>query len=230
MVNLTKQAYLALFRLVTEVLFRIDTSQLHKVPMHGPLILVANHINIWEVPIIYTQLQPRKLHGMVLDKRWSNRFLAPGLNACEAIPVERGGINLHSMHLALNYLRQGEIILILPEGTRNRTGRLQAGHPGVVTLALKSKAPILPIGYYGNEFLKTNLKRLRRTDFHIAVGEPFQLKYDQAASVHQIRQIMVDDIMYQLAALLPPENRGVYAEPPLGAGSHLVFARVSQGD
>ena len=173
--SLSKQFIVALFRAVTSSVFRIDDAQLTQVPEHGPLILVTNHINIIEIPIIYSHLQPRPLHGMVLADRWKNRIVAWGLDVCGTIPLERGGVNLDAMRRALNLLNEGGMLIISPEGTRSSNGRLQNGHPGIVPLALKSGAPLLPVGYYGGENYKENVKKLKRTDFHLVVGKPFCL-------------------------------------------------------
>ena len=49
---------------ITSLICRIDDAELEKVPTHGPLIIYTNHVNILEIPIIYTHLQPRRVHGM----------------------------------------------------------------------------------------------------------------------------------------------------------------------
>lgn len=206
--GLSRQILLVLFRAVTGTIFRIDDAQLAQVPDHGPLILVTNHVNLLELPIIYSHLQPRRLHGLALADRWKNPILGWGLTACEAIPLERGGINMDAMRKASEMLKLGRILLIAPEGTRSYHGRLQIGHPGIIPLALKSGVPLLPIGYYGGENYRENLKKLRRTDFHIAVGKPFCLNAGEEPVTREVRARMVDEVMYQLASILPEAYRG----------------------
>ena len=111
----------------------------------------------------------------------------------------------------------------MPEGTRSGDGQLQHAHPGVVFLALKSKAPVLIIVTHGGEKYKDNLKKLRRTDFHFALGKPFILKAVNDAVDSQTRKQMLDEVMYQMAALLPPEYRGVYAGLPVATPKSLEF-------
>jgi 1-acyl-sn-glycerol-3-phosphate acyltransferase len=93
----------------------------------------------------------------------------------------------------------------------------------VVLLALKSKAPILLVVTHGGEKYKRNLKKLRRTDFHIVLGKPFTLKAGEEPVDSQIRRQMLDQVMVQMAALLPPEYRGVYANPPAVPQNYLEF-------
>lgn len=101
---------------------------------------------------------------------------------------------------------------LAPEGTRSHHGRLQRGRPGIVLLA--SRAPgmlILPLVVYGQERFFQNLRHLRRTEVRIVAGQGFYLNPGNAQITHQIRQEITDEIMAQIAALLPPEYRGVYS-------------------
>ncbi len=221
--SLSRRFLVVLFRGLSDAVFRVHPEPLADVPARGPLIIMMNHINILEIPLIYARLQPRPVHGLVLADHWKNPVVAWGLNACGSIPLQRGGGNLASFKKALEVLTAGEILLIMPEGTRSGTGQLQHAHPGVVLMALKSQAPILPIVTHGGEKYKDNLKKLRRTDFHIAVGKPFTLKAGEGALDSQARQHMLDEMMYQLAALLPPEYRGVYANLTDATQKNLEF-------
>ncbi len=211
--SLSKGVIVTFFRAFTSLICRIDDSQLARVPRSGPLIIVTNHINILEVPIIYTRLMPRPVHGLVLADRWKNPLLRWILDSTGNIPMERGGVNLDAFRQALGLLAAGEMLIIMPEGTRSRTGEMQAAHPGVALLGLKSGAPLLPVGFYGAERWKENLSRLRRTDFHVEVGRPFCLRPPAGRLDRQVRQLMADEIMSQVAALLPPAYRGFYSTP-----------------
>jgi 1-acyl-sn-glycerol-3-phosphate acyltransferase len=160
---------------------------------------------------------------MVLADRWKNRVLAWGLDACGSIPLERGGRNLGSLKQGLEALKAGEMLLIMPEGTRSGDGRLQVGHAGILLLALRSGAPILPLVTHGGEAYRENLKKLRRTDFWISVGKPFRLKAGTAGLDRSTRQKMVDEIMWQMASCLPAEYRGVYANLDEATQDFLSF-------
>jgi 1-acyl-sn-glycerol-3-phosphate acyltransferase len=208
--TLSRRFILALFRLVTGTMFRIHADALVKVPQEGPLIIMVNHVNIWEIPIIYWKLQPRPVHGLVAAERWKNKIFAWGLNVCGAIPIDRGGTNLDSFRKAREVLERGEIIIIAPEGTRSGDGQLQRGRPGVVLLAMFSQAPILPVVFYGHEKYRANLRKLCRTDLYFEVGEPFFLEADLQMD-HSMRQEKADEIMLRLAQILPEGYRGYYA-------------------
>lgn len=208
---------------LTRLLCRVDDAHLARVPASGPLILVANHINFLEVPLIYTHLMPRPLTGFAKAETWDNPAMALLFDMWEAIPLRRGEVDLEAMRQGLSVLQAGGILAVAPEGTRSGHGRLQRGYPGVVLLAQMSGAPLLPIVYYGGENFKENIIRLRRTDFHIVVGQPFSIHTEGVSVNRQVRQQIVDEIMYQLAALLPPAYRGHYSDLHAATQTYLRF-------
>jgi 1-acyl-sn-glycerol-3-phosphate acyltransferase len=212
-----------LIKLLSRLLCRVDAAALDKVPRRGPLILVANHVNFLDVPVGYTHLQPRPLTGLAKIETWDDPFLGFLADLWRAIPVRRGEADLEALRRSLEALEAGHILAIAPEGTRSGDGRLQPGYPGVVLLALRSKAPLLPLVYYGHEGFRENLRRLRRTPFHIAVGRPFYLEARGEKVTPEVRQQMLDEIMYQLAALLPLEYHGVYANLEAATQKYLRF-------
>jgi 1-acyl-sn-glycerol-3-phosphate acyltransferase len=212
---------------LTRLACRIETEALDLVPATGPLILVCNHINFMEVPLVFTHLQPRPVTGFAKSETWDNPLLRPLFNLWGAIPIRRGEADLAAIRKGMQALKEGKIIAISPEGTRSGDGRLGRGIPGVVILALNSGAPLLPLVYYGSESLRPNLLRLRRTDFHIRVGQPFYLDAGGVKTSREVRQAMVDEIMYRLAAILPKEYRGVYANFSLATQNFLRLEPVT---
>lgn len=219
---------------ITRTICRVDDSQLERVPRAGPLILVANHINFLEIPLIFTHLQPRPVTGFVKAETWDNPFFNVLFNIWGGIPIRRGEADLSAFRKAHEALTQGQILAIAPEGTRSRSGKLQKGHPGVVLLALRSHAPLLPVGYFGGEMFWENIHALKRTDFKIAVGNPFTIREPGEQLSRLLRRQITDEVMYQLAAILPSRYRGHYAdlsqatehylEFPEGSGSNLKLA------
>ena len=221
---------------LTRILCRIDGAQLAQVPERGPLILAINHVNFLEAPVFYTHLDPRPVTGFVKAENLEHPFFGPLLfGLWRGIPIRRGEADMAAFRQALQLLKDGGILAMAPEGTRSGHGRLQRGHPGVVLLALRSGAPVLPAAHYGGERFWHNLRRLRRTDFCIAVGQPFHLDAGGVKATRQVRQQMADEVMYQIAALLPPAYRGVYSDlsaatemylrSPPGAESNLSRAQ-----
>ena len=206
----------------TGILCRIDAPDLHKVPKQGPLLVYSNHTGQIEVPLVYSHLQPRPVTGLAKVETWDGWFLRFIFNLWEAIPVRRGEADMVAVRKSLEVLEQGKILAIAPEGTRNKTGVLIKAHPGVITLALRSGAPLLPVAHWGGENFLSNLKHMKRTDFHIRVGESFKLDPGSERVTREVRQQMVDEMMYRLAAMLPEYYRGAYADLENATEKYLV--------
>jgi 1-acyl-sn-glycerol-3-phosphate acyltransferase len=208
---------------LTRILCKVDDSQLINVPEKGPLIIACNHINFMEVPLMYTHLQPRKVTGFAKAETWNNPVMGMLFDLWGAIPIQRGEADATAFRSALNALKQGKILAIAPEGTRSGNGRLGRALPGIVTLAYLSNTPILPIVYFGGEKFRANINRFKRTDFHIRVGKLFKLAFQEAKLDREIRDKMLDEIMYQLAALLPSEYRGCYSDTNQVTTNYITF-------
>jgi len=215
---------------LTEILCRVDHEQLKRVPLRGPLILVGNHINFLDAPVLYTRLQPRPITGFAKIETWNNPALGYLADMWRAIPLKRGEVDINAMRQALCALESGDILGLSPEGTRSGDGRLQRGHPGVVSLALRSGAPIMPFGFYGSEKFRDNLNKFRRTNFNIVVGNGFYLDDLGKRTTSSVRQEITDEIMYQISALLPPKYRGYYADLNAATEKYLKFPNNSRSN
>jgi len=95
-------------------------------------------------------------------------------------------------------------------------------------LALRANAPILPMAIVGTKDLGSNLKRLHRTEVQIVIGQPFRFRPNGTANERtkvrrDVLHQMTEEAMYQLAAILPPEYRGVYSDLDSATERFLVF-------
>ncbi len=216
--------------LLVRILCVVDGAQIDGIPMHGPLILIANHVNFLEAPVLHCRFRPRKVIGLAKAEAWENPLLGWLFNQWEAIPLRRGEPDIGALRRALGVLRDGGFLAVAPEGTRSRHGRLQRGRSGVVTIALKSGAPLMPVVFYGGETIGRNVRRLRRTPFHIVVGEPFYVAAGNERLSRDLRQRITDEIMYRMAALLPPAYRGEYADLDAATEAYLRPGSVGKID
>jgi 1-acyl-sn-glycerol-3-phosphate acyltransferase len=215
----------ALFtRLGLGVVYRVERAELTKVPRQGPLIAVVNHTGQVEAPLFYSHLYPRHLSALAKVENWDSAFLARIFTIWEIVPVRRGEADLDAMKKSLDALQRGYIFGVAPEGTRSRTGVLGRAQSGVALLALHSQAPILPMAHWGGEKVGINFRHLRRTDFHIRVGRMLHLDARGERVTREVRQKMADEIMYQVARLLPAEYRGVYADVENATQDFIRFA------
>lgn len=208
-------------KLGTSVMCRINAPDLQTFPRKGPFIAYSNHTGQIEVPLMYAHLQPRPITGLAKVETWDGWFLRWVFDLWGAIPIRRGEADIHAMRMSLKVLDNNGILVIAPEGTRNKTGKLLKAQPGIITLALRTGAPLLPLAHWGGENFLPNLKRLKRTDFHIRVGKPFNLDPGDERVTKEVRQKMADEIMYRLSAMLPEYYRGAYADLEDATGKYL---------
>ena len=195
---------------ILKTFMQIDDAAIGSVPMCGPLILATNHINWLDAPVGFSHMHPRPLTAFAKIETWDNFMMRQLFNAWDAIPINREEIDSSAFRRGEEALKEEKIIAIAPEGTRSNDGILNIGHPGIVVLALRSGAPILPFVFYGNEYYKYNLKKLRRTTMIMKAGAPFTLKKVAGTPDRMLRKQMTDAIMYEISRLLPEAYRGVY--------------------
>lgn len=225
--TLTLNLINAPMKAILRTLMDIDDSEVKKIPMQGPLILATNHINSLDAPVGFTHLHPREMSAFVKIETWDNPVLGALFNVWQGIPIHRGEVDFDAFNQAQAFLKEKKMLIVAPEGTRSKDGKLNKGYPGIVLLAIRSGVPILPVVFYGNENFKGNLKVLRRTKMVIKVGEQFHVNFGTEKMTRELREEITAEIMYQIAKLLPPEYRGVYADMSSASTKHLVFSTAS---
>ncbi len=183
------------------------------VPREGPLILASNHLNNADPPMIALAINTRYPTFMAKQEMINWPVLGPAFRIFGAFPVRRGEADLAALRAASDIVKSGKMLVMFPEGTRSRTGGLTPAHPGTALIALRTGAPILPVAITGSEgigwpwlFLKPRSVR----HIKVTIGEAFHLPPVDRINTEAAREA-TDIIMRRIAALLPPEYRGVYA-------------------
>jgi 1-acyl-sn-glycerol-3-phosphate acyltransferase len=163
------------FRAAARGLFRIRFEGVEHVPPAGPVVITPNHASFMD-PILITIPIRRPLHYMALEPFFRIRGLGALMRWARAFPVQEGEADSPAVRRALRILRQGEPLVIFPEGGRSRDGSLQAFRPGAFRLALATGSPVVPVTIVGAFEAWPAGRRLPRRGrititYHAPVGE-----------------------------------------------------------
>lgn len=183
------------------------------VPPMGPLVVISNHLSNLDPSFLGASV-PRRLNYLAKD----NLFKAVGpvgrwyLRSYGAFPIDRAGVDARAFRWALRQLQQDAALVIFPEGTRSRTASLNEAKAGVVSLILKSGAPVLPVGITGTERMQPFLRVVNPTGkIRINIGQPFSLPSIEGRPSRELLRSMTTDVMHRVCDLLPESYHGFYA-------------------
>jgi 1-acyl-sn-glycerol-3-phosphate acyltransferase len=129
------------------ILYRLEARGISNIPLDGPVILCSNHKSLQD-PITLGAWVPRKVHYMAKAELFRIPLFGPLIKAVGAFPVKRGGVSKEAIRTAISLLEQGHVMGIFPEGTRNET--VGMGKRGAVSMAIRSKALVVPVALVGN--------------------------------------------------------------------------------
>ena len=180
------------------------------IPSQGPVLIVANHLNLADPPLLGFSLG-RKAIFMAKEELFRSRFSSYFIRNFGAFPVHRGKPDKKAIRQAERVLAEGLALVMFPEGARSRNAQLQPAFSGSAVIALRNRVPIIPVGITGTEKIKGVGWLLRRPQITVNIGRPFSLPpVSSKASKEELAEL-TSFIMERIAELLPPEYRGTYA-------------------
>jgi 1-acyl-sn-glycerol-3-phosphate acyltransferase len=192
---------------------------LDEIPREGPVILAANHISNADAVILgawLTKSLGRRIHWLGKKEMFDWPVVGYVARNGGIHPVDRGAADVDAFRTAERVLREGHILMIFPEGTRSPTGELQKPKDGLAMLALRTGAPIVPIGISNTDRVWPKGKLLPRPGRHatMRVGHAFRLSDELPAGLDRksAKTAATDLIMHRIAALLDARHRGPYGD------------------
>jgi 1-acyl-sn-glycerol-3-phosphate acyltransferase len=205
-----------LIRVLLKLIARFEIRGKDNIPVTGGMVIASNHIGILDIIMVYFVIDRTDLFIPVAEK-WEKigwiKWLGKQLNF---LFVDRYNPDLKALRKMIGLMQEGKCLVIAPEGTRSRTGTLNEGKLGVAYLAARSGFPVIPVAITGtqDEAILENVKHFRKSYITLTGGKQFNIpplpNKERDAALHK----WTDEIMCQIAALLPEKYRGVYAEHP----------------
>ena len=209
--NLAQKISIALLRPVFNLIVHLQVDGLDNIPDAGPAILMINHVAFLD-PVMLIACVRRRIVPM---SKIENLRL-PGVNLLiriwGAINVRRGEVDRAALRRAIEALQAGHLLLMAPEGTRSKSGELQEPHDGIAYVATRTGALVIPVGIVGTPDIGRNWKQGRRATVYVTLGRPFYFETASQRIGREALSQMTREAMYQLAAMLPPQQRGRFAD------------------
>jgi 1-acyl-sn-glycerol-3-phosphate acyltransferase len=215
--------------------WKVRVTGLEHVPPSGPAILCPNHTSVIDsfmLPLIL----PRRItyvgKAEYMDS-WKTKYLFPAMGM---IPIDRSGGNAAegALRAAASVLDRGELFGIYPEGTRSRDGLLHKGHTGPARLALRTGAPLVPVGFRGTRDIQPPdakvPKPFKACEIHF--GRPIAVAhYLERADDHMTLRQLIDEVMFEIRNLSGQEYVDTYATKRAeGLPTEVAHVQPANGD
>lgn len=203
-----------LFRGLFRLLGQVKITGLENVPNDGGYLIAFNHISLYEAPFVvaFWPLSPEVAGAADVWNRPGQSLLA---RVYGGIPIHRGQYDRRVLDITLSVLHSDFPLMIAPEGGRSHVPGMRRAKPGIAYLIDKAQVPVVPVGIVGStdDFLSRAL-RGERPPIEMRIGSPLRLApvEGHGRARRESRQKNTDLVMECIAALLPPDYRGVYAE------------------
>jgi 1-acyl-sn-glycerol-3-phosphate acyltransferase len=164
---------------VSHALWDVRVEGRENVPRTGPLLVTANHRSNLD-PALLAAVLPREAGFAAKQELFKIAGFGRLIRALHAIPVDRSNIAPSTMRRFEDWVRQGNALIVFPEGTRSKDGNLGTGKTGVGMMVAKFLVPILPVYLEGTE---SALRRIfRRGRVRVVFGRPYTLPSARTAS------------------------------------------------
>ena len=202
-----------MFRAMYAVYFRWRVYNPERVPLTGGVILASNHASFLDPPIVGSGLK-RPINYLARK----SLFRYPGINwllrQWQSVPVDRDGGGAAGLKTILDRLLAGGAIILFPEGTRTKDGKLQPARSGIGLTVIKSDAVVIPCRTFGTfECYSRKWKFHRPIRLAVKYGKPMKFEALRAEAktcdkprLKEIYQQVADEIMAEIAKLEPKRD------------------------
>jgi len=203
-----------LFRGIYKFYFGCRVYNPERVPLEGPVILASNHASYVDPPFVGAGLK-RGINYLAREDLFRFPVVGWVLRNWNAVPVDRNGGGARGLKAILDRLLAGGAIILFPEGTRSRDGRLQSARSGIGLTVIKSTAPVVPVRVFGTfEAFGRHMRFPRPRRIIVKYGQPMlfkalreEAKVCSKPRLKQIYQQVADEIMAEIARLEPHRDK-----------------------
>lgn len=183
--------------LLFSLFFSLRVYGRENIPKKGPFIIAANHCSHLDPPLMGGVFQ-RSLSFMAKAELFTHGFLHWYISRLGAFPIRRGAPDRRAIRLAGDILKAGGALVIFPEGTRSRDGKLQEPQTGVAMILKQSpETPVLPVYIDGTyQVWGSGSKKIRLFPIRVSIDKPFSI--DQTIKENKVKKQLYREISAQI--------------------------------
>lgn len=193
-----------LAKLLARFLFSMKVVHPERMVEEGPLIIAVNHSSYFDPPLAGI-CSRRGVYYLARKTLLKWPFFGPLFPAMNVIPVERDGNDMSALREVIKKVKEGNAIVLFPEGTRSKDGKLQPARAGIGLVIAKTRAPVLPMRIFGAyEAFPKGSKGLQLTNITVSIGKPIYFTTDEIEpTTRETYQQLSDRVMAAIAELQP---------------------------
>jgi 1-acyl-sn-glycerol-3-phosphate acyltransferase len=201
-----------LSKIVARLFFSLRVVHPERLIEEGPVILASNHQSYVDPPLVGI-CSKRDVYYLARKTLLDVPLLGKLLPHINVIPVDRDGNDMSALKKIIRLVRNGNGVVLFPEGTRSPDGQLQKGKQGIGLIIAKSRAPVQPIRIFGaHDAFPKGSGKITAVPITVVVGEPIHFtpeELDPASCDGDERALyrkLSDRVMEEIAALELPES------------------------
>jgi 1-acyl-sn-glycerol-3-phosphate acyltransferase len=194
-----------LAKLLARMIFSMRVIHPERMVESGPLLIAVNHSSFFDPPLAGI-CSRRGVYYLARKTLLKWPFFGPLFPAMNVIPVERDGNDMSALREVIKKVKEGNAVLLFPEGTRSLDGDLQPARAGIGLVIAKTGAPVLPMRIFGAyEAFPKNARRFQLSQITVVIGEPIHFSADEISnSSRETYQLLSNRVMDAIGALKLP--------------------------
>ena len=194
-----------LAKLLARMMFSMRVIHQERMVESGPLLIAVNHSSFFDPPLAGI-CSERGVYYLARKTLLKWPFFGPLFPAMNVIPVERDGNDMSALREVIKKVKDGNAVLLFPEGTRSVDGHLQPARAGIGLVIAKTGAPVLPMRIFGAyEAFPKNARRFQLSQITVVIGEPIYFSEEEISHTsRETYQVLSNRVMEAIGALKLP--------------------------
>lgn len=193
-----------LAKLFARLIFSMKVVHPERMIEEGPLILAVNHASYFDPPLAGI-CSRRAVYYLARKNLLEWPFFGPLFPAMNVIPVERDGNDMSALRVVIRKIKEGNGVVLFPEGTRSRDGQLGEARSGIGFVIAKTGAAVLPMRIFGSfDAFPRDAKLPRLRPITVVIGDPIRFsESDLTPATRETYQHLSESVMQAIQELTP---------------------------